>query len=290
MRRVFGGIFLIVLLLGLVSIPCAAGVSYTQVVVSKIIVPDEVYPGDQFTIKVVLHNPWSKAYNVRTQLVISSTDPFVCQGPTLIYVGDLVHTEYAQVLYTILVSGDADAKPYSLGLTVSFYDHDYSGAGFNASIYAHVVSEKIPIKVQGHMEFHLINLPSDLTAEPGDAVTVEADLLLIGTETARFVEVGLAEEQAGPFVSTSGVPEYIGLVDPDSPVPFTLEFSVDSGAETGDHSVQVEVTYWDAYNNIKHSTIEVPIHIEVGVGEGITEAEAGYTLWDWIKILFGIRP
>jgi len=138
----------------------------------------------------------------------------------------------------------------------------------------------------------LINMdPPNVIVEPGETVTIEADLLLIGTESADFVQIEIAKDMSeSPFLTTSESYEYIGRVDPDSPVPFDLQFTVKSDATTGDYTLPLVVTYWDEYNQERQVTIELPVMIEE---KAIEKTEAGLTFWNFIwvilRILFGMR-
>ncbi len=155
------------------------------------------------------------------------------------------------------------------------------------------LSEAISISVQSKIEFRLLDIqPSSITAEPGEMVTVEADLLLLGTETVDFVEARIVENRSiGPFISVPESYEYIGRVDPDSPVLFTVQFMVDPNATSGDYTVQMRVDCWDGYNQQRHVMIELPVVVNEFSNQN---QETSLTLWDmiWtvIRILFGLQP
>jgi hypothetical protein len=123
-------------------------------------------------------------------------------------------------------------------------------------------------------------------------VTIEADLLLLGTETVDFVEVRIVENRSiGPFITVPESYEYIGRVDPDSPVLFTMEFMVDPNATSGSYLLQIEASCWDGYNQQREDTIRLPVVVEEFSDQN---QEASLTFWDilWtvIRILFGLQP
>jgi hypothetical protein len=123
-------------------------------------------------------------------------------------------------------------------------------------------------------------------------VTIEADLLLLGTETVDFVEIRIVKNSSiGPFSSIPESYEYIGRVDPDSPVLFTIEFVVDPNATSGSYTLQIGVRCWDGYNQQREDTINLPIVVEEFSNQN---QEVSPTLWDllWtiIRILFGLQP
>ncbi|MDH5460755.1 MAG: hypothetical protein OEZ29_00260 [Candidatus Bathyarchaeota archaeon] len=248
------------------------------------ITPTEVFPGDELTLEMELKNWGANAYDVQVQLAIDSQSPFVSLDPTLLFVGDLSSNQTARVIYNLRISGDVDASLYDLQLVISYYDVDDQPDS---------LSEAISISVQSKIEFRLLDIqPSSITAEPGEMVTVEADLLLLGTETVDFVEVRIVENRSiGPFISVPESYEYIGRVDPDSPVLFTIQFMVDPNATSGDYTVQMRVDCWDGYNQQRHVMIELPVVVNEFSNQN---QETSLTLWDmiWtvIRILFGLQP
>jgi len=248
------------------------------------IMPSEFHPGDELTIKMEIRNLGGDAYDVRVQLVTTVGSPLVPLSPTLIFVRDLGSNQTAAVIYNLQVSGEAEAISYPLQLNISYYD-----------VYGqpNSVSETVSVGVTSIINFRLLNLqPSSLTAEPGEVVTVEADLLLIGTETVDFVQIEIVENRSvNPFMSIPESYEYIGRVDPDSPVPFDVQFMVDPKATPGDYRLQMRVSCWDEYNRERQTTIELPVTVKRLMEEG---EEGSLTFWDmiWrvIRILLGVKP
>lgn len=247
------------------------------------ITPSEVHPGDKLTLQMKIRNLGADAYDVRVQLTTVGQSPFVSLTPTLVFVGNIRSNETttSEISYDLRVGGDAKAQPYPLQLTISYYD-----------VYGqpNSIIESISICVQGVISFRLLNVqPSSLNVEPGEVVTIEADLLLIGTETVKFVQVQIVPNH--PFVSISESYEYIGRVDPDSPVPFDVQFMVDSNATSGSYTLQMRVSYWDEYNQERQAIRELPVTIRERVQK---REEVSLTFWDIfriiIRILLGVKP
>jgi len=245
------------------------------------IIPSQVHPGEELTIEMKMKNLGADAYDVRVQLTTVGQSPFVSLTPTLVFVGDIGSNKTTPISYDLRVSGDAKAQPYPLQLTISYYD-----------VYGqpNSIIESISICVQGVASFRLLNVqPSNLTVEPGEVVTVEADLLLIGTETVKFVQVQIVPNH--PFVWIPESYEYIGRVDPDSPVPFSVQFMVDSNATSGSYTLQMRVSYWDEYNQERQAIRELPALIKERVQK---KEEVSLTFWDIIRmiirILLGVKP
>ena len=248
------------------------------------VTPTKVFPGNESTVELELKNWGSNAYDVQVQLTINSQSPFVSLDPTLVFVGDLRLNQTATVAYNLSISGDADASLYRLPLVISYYDVDDRPDS---------LTEDISIRVHSIIDFRLLDIqPSLVVAKPGETVTIEADLLLLGTETIDFTEVEIVENLSiGPFSTVPESYEYIGRVDPDSPVLFTIQFVVDSDATSGNYALQIEVGCWDGYNQKRQVMIELPITVE----ESSNQNEGtNLTLWDmiWIviRMLFGVKP
>jgi len=150
--------------------------------------------------------------------------------------------------------------------------------------------------VKSIVKFQLLNVqPQDLTVELGEIITVEADLLLIGTETVEFVEVEIIENASiNPFLSIPESYEYIGRVDPDSPIIFDVQFLVDSNATVGDYTLQIRVGYWDENNQEQQEVIELPVYVKNVGNTGEVTSNTQKTLWemfiDFIRTLLGMNP
>jgi hypothetical protein len=248
------------------------------------ITPTEVFVGDELTVEMEIKNWGANAYDIQVQVVIDSQSPFVSLDPTLVFVGDLRSNQAAKVIYDLRISGDADATLYVLQLVISYYDVDDQPAS---------LTEAISIDVHSIVDFRLLDIqPSILTAEPGETMTIEADLLLLGTETVDFVEVEIVENPSiGPFLTIPESYEYIGRVDPDSPVLFTIQFMVDSNATSGRHTLQVRVSCWDGYNQQRQTMIELPVIVNETSGNSEnTSVSLWDIIWTVIRILLGVKP
>ncbi len=256
----------------------------TTIVIQEFrVMPPDIRPGDRFTIEIELKNLGAEAYDVQVQLTTESQSPLASMDPTLVFVGYMGSNKTRKIVYDLQVSGDTKAQTYALQLTVSYYDAYGQPSG---------ITEKISIDIRSIMNFHLLNVqPSTLTVETGGIVTVEAELLLIGTETAQFVQVEILENH--PFIALSESYEYIGRVDPDSPVPFDMQFMVDSNATPGSYKLQMKVSYWDEYNQEREAIRELPVDI-LELVDGSEEEGLGLTFWDMIwsimRILLGVKP
>jgi hypothetical protein len=244
--------------------------------------PTEIYPGDALIMEMELKNWGANAHDVQVQLAIDSESPLSSLDPTLVYVGDLKSNQTAKVVYNLYVSGDADALLYVLSLGVSYNDlYDQ----------ARSLTEAVSIRVHSIINFQLLDIqPSQITAVPGEIVEVEADLLLLGTETVDFVEIGI-EDLSSPILPIPESYEYIGRVDPDSPVLFTVQFMVDPNATSGSYVLQMNVSCYDGYNQQRQTTIEIPVIVNEASGNSEnTSVSLWDIIWTVIRILLGMKP
>jgi len=257
----------------------------TRIVVQNFqVIPTKVFPGDELTVEMELKNWGANAYDVQVQLAIDSQSPFVSLDPTLVFVGDFRSNQTAKVIYNLSISGDAEARVYILQLVISYYDVDDQPDS---------LSEAISIGVHSIIDFRLLDIqPSIVTAEPGETVTIEADLLLLGTETVEFVEIEIVENRSiSPFVSVSESYEYIGRVDPDSPVLFMIQFMVDPNATSGSYTLQMRVGCWDGYNQQRQAVIALPVVVNEFSNQNAGSSPTLWgVIWTIIRILFGVRP
>ena len=251
------------------------------------VMPTDIHPGDEFTLMIELENYGADVYDVQAQYSVTPNTPIIPLSLTQIFVGDMESNDSATISYDLIVSGDATARLYTINFMTSYYDK----LGQLKS-----ESEIISIDVKSIINFQLLNVqPQDLTLEPGEIVTVEADLLLIGTETVEFVQVTIIENSsANPFLSIPESYEYIGRVDPDSPIPFDIQFMVDSNASIGDYTLQMSVSYWDEYNQDRQAILDLPTVIEdfenTGEEGNYSQRSIWDAFWDFIRNLLGMKP
>lgn len=221
------------------------------------------------------------AYDAKASLTVPSTVSGIAIVKESYRAFNEISSGETESMYPVLyVAFSCPPGAYSLEFTLEFYD----GAGNH---YEEEIQIGVEVESVSIINFRLLNVqPSDLTVEPGEIVTIEADLLLIGTEAVEFVQIEIVENH--PFLSIPESYEYIGRVDPDSPVPFSIQFMVDPNAAPGSYTLQVRVSYWDKYNQERHAILELPVQVLEHVEK---EAEkVSFTLWDIIKILLGIKP
>ena len=144
-----------------------------------------------------------------------------------------------------------------------------------------IVVEQIPLSflVKGKVKIDIISeAVTPNPASPGDYITISASLINIGTVAGENAIIYL--NLTDPFLKTPDSTRYIGKVDPEAPIPFTLACTIGSQAKEGAYQIKMILKYNDEFGNevTKYSTIQVTITKEV-------EEEQQITPWYAIEFL-----
>ncbi len=238
--------------------------------------PEAIYPGSALDLDITLRCTGAESYEVKTSLSVGVGGFLSSLSPTLVAVGDMGEGETATVVYRLQVSGKAPAGQYPVTVTLTYID----SLGLPGT-----VVETVSIRVRGIYQFRLLS-DQQLTAERGQIGEIRSDLLLIGTETAQFAQIEVIGED--PFYEVSGSGEYIGPIDPDSPIPFELSFDVREDAELGRHTLRLKVTYMNDMNEAEEQTIEVSVTVVESTQGSQPQSAGGF--WIWLRRLFGLTP
>jgi len=238
--------------------------------------PEIVHPGDGVSLSLELSCTGANAYDVKSTLRFDPQTGISSLGPSLVASGDLEPGEMVEASYSLLLDGDLRAGQYPASLTVSYLDSD----GIPRSLV-----ESVTLSVRGIVDFTLINDEGE-SVSPGEVHTFEADLLLVGTESVQFVEIEVVGDTV--FDTVSGSSEYIGAVDPDSPVPFDLSFEVDEETEPGEYTLTLKVTYKDDLNQEIEDTVELSVHVGEPSPEPQSTQGSSGGFWGWLRRILGL--
>ena len=238
--------------------------------------PEVVNPGDTVSMSLELSCTGANAYDVKSTLRFDPMTGISSLGPSLVALGDLEPGETIEVPYSLLLDGGLRAGQYPASLTVSYLDSD----GIPRSLV-----ESVTLSVRGIVDFTLIN-DEVVTVSTGEIHSFEADLLLVGTEGVQFVEIEVVGDTV--FDTVSGSSEYIGAVDPDSPVPFDLNFEVDEGTETGEYTLTLKVNYKDDLNQDNEDTVELSVYVGEPSPEPQSTQGSSGGFWGWLRRLLGL--
>jgi uncharacterized membrane protein len=239
---------------------------------------DTVKPGDEFDLTLGLESLGANAYDVKASLSLDPMTGVSIMSPTTVSLGEMEPGRIEDAVFELLVGGEVKAGQYPAMATVSYLGSD----GVPRSLV-----ETVTLSIRGLVEFRLIN-EDQVPVGRGETTEFEADLLLVGTESVQFVRVEVVEDTVFEYVRDSE--EYIGAVDPDSPIPFDLMFKAADDAELGDHTITLRITYTDDLNQEHEATLE----LRAEVTEPTTDLNASQSstggFWVWLRRLLGLGP
>ena len=238
--------------------------------------PSRVTPGEQFSIDLQASCADAPVYNLKAVLTTDVTGLISPMNPTTVSLGDLPIGGNAKFTYVLLLSGAATAGDIPLTVSVNYID----SKGVQG-----VATETITVPVENLVQFSIVE-DLALSAERGSTQTLDADLLLIGTGKAEFTKIQLLPET--PVQQIVGSSQYIGAMDPDSPVIFTLKYAVSNSASPGNYSLKLRITYYDSRNIQQNATISVPLNVTNSSTAAQTSPNSG-GFWGWLKSLLGFQ-
>jgi hypothetical protein len=239
---------------------------------------DTVKPGDEFDLTLKLESLGANAYDVKASLSLDPMTGVSIMSPTTVSLGEMEPGLVEDAVFELLVGGEVMAGQYLAMVTVSYLGSD----GVPRSLV-----ETVTLSIRGLVEFRLINEDQVIVGR-GETTELNADLLLVGTESVQFVIVEVVEDTVFEYVRDSE--EYIGAVDPDSPIPFDLMLKASDDAELGDHTITLRIMYTDDLNKEHEVTLE--LRAEVAEPTADLNASQGSTggFWVWLRRLLGLGP
>jgi hypothetical protein len=261
-----------------VNVDSAAAAKATVITLKRMeVVQERVRPGDSFDVQLEVQCSGADAYELLCKLSFGTVTSMSPLSPTTSSLGDLEAGSTAVVTYRLLASGGIAAGQYPVTATITYTD----SRGVTGSL-----TETLTVMVEGLIEFDLIDTPTE-TVKRGDNKELEADLLLIGTESVDFVSISLVEDDV--FRRVAGSTEYIGAVDPDSPIPFDINYRVAEDAEEGDHEMTISIDYRDHLNREHEEQLEFTMSVGGDAPQpGQDAGSSGF--WVWIRRLLGLGP
>jgi hypothetical protein len=237
-----------------------------------------VRPGDEFELVLELECLGSDAHDVKAALSLDPLTGISTMSPTLFSLGDMDSGERSEAKFDLLVSGNLRAGQYPGIAAITYLDAD----GMPRSL-----METVTLSVRGIVEFTLINVDT-VSAGVGESKELEADMLLVGTESVQFVTIEVVEDSV--FERTAESEEYIGAVDPDSPIPFEVWFNVADGTDVGEHTLTLKITYQDDLNQEHVETLRLTVDVEAPSSQTDMQASSAGGFWVWLRRLLGLGP
>ncbi len=234
-----------------------------------------VTPGQQFSVSVDVLCSGAGVYNAKATLSLDPRGMLSPLSPTSVSLGDMKPGDKRTLRFDLLLDGSATAGTLPMTLSMRYMDSKAVQGS---------ASEVITVPVDEISNFGLLE-DTVASAEVGKSSTLEADLLLTGTSRLDFVRIEVLSD--GPVTQVEGSRQYVGAVDTDSPVPFSLKYAVANGTAEGTYSLNLKVT-WVNYRNLPmEQTLTLPLSITKPASVVITPVDEGF--WGWLKRILGIQ-
>jgi hypothetical protein len=260
-----------------VNVDSAAAAKATVITLKRMeVLQERVRPGDVFDVQLEVQCSGADAYELLSKLSFGAVTSISPLSPTTSSLGDLEAGGTILTTYRLLASGNIAADQYPVTATITYMDSRGS---------AGILTETLTIMVEGLVEFELIDTPTE-TVRRGESKELEADLLLIGTESVDFVSISLVEDDV--FKRVAGSTEYIGAVDPDSPIPFDVNYKVAEDVEEGDYEMTLNIEYRDHLNREHEDQLGFTIGIDGETNLDQDVRPSGF--WVWIRRFLGLGP
>jgi len=139
-----------------------------------------------------------------------------------------------EIPIVVFVPDSAAGNAYTANLALT-----YKRLGYISS-YTEIHS--LGFYAKGWIEIILYDLTVDPNpAYPGSTISFTANILNKGNIPAMFTNISLLKNDLLLFTSESS--NYLGQLDPNSPVPFTLEAIVNHGVKEGNYTATIIVSY-----------------------------------------------
>jgi len=244
-------------------------------VASEEVLQQSVRPGDVFDVQIQVDCSGASAYEMMSSLSFAASSGISPLSPTTTALGDLEPGETATVSYRLLAGGSVYAGQYPVTVTLTYTDS--KGA-------AGSLMETVTIMVDALIDFELLD-EATAVVYAGEQYEMEADLLLVGTDSVQFVSVQMLEDDT--FNRVQGSTEYIGAVDPDSPIPFDIDYRVADDAEPGIHDMTLVVQYRDHLNRVHEEALEYTVTVGEGANPSTDTEHKRGGIFGWLSRLFG---
>jgi uncharacterized membrane protein len=233
-------------------------------------------PGEEFDLTLGLEILGANAYDVKASLSLDPMTGVSIMSPTTISLGTMAPGHIEDAVFELLIGGEVKAGQYPAIVTISYLGSD----GAPRSL-----METVTLSIRGLVNFRLIN-EEKVRVGIGATIEFEADLLLVGTESVEFVSVEVVEDSVFEYVRDSE--EYIGAVDPDSPIPFNLLLKAADDAELGDHKISLRITYTDDLNQEHEAILELSAEVTEPTPDLNSSQATTGGFWVWLRRLLGL--
>ena len=204
-------------------------------------------PDNRLSLKLV-NQGTAPAYDV--YLGILGLPPGLSVEQSMFYIPSIPAGGEVVVETNVYINPDIQYKGPMTGLALIMFKDVYGTL--------QKYNQSFPLTVRGNIEFQVMSVTSTPSpAYKGALLTVSGIILNRGRETAKHVSVYLLNSSA--IELTEGSSQYIGDIDPDAQVPFTVEAEV--VGEEGFYNLTLIVEYFDNYGGSYSKIYQFPLEV-----------------------------
>ncbi len=251
-----------------------------KVLVKSFKVGSTIQPGETFHVEIELTNEGDKtAKNVEVTLRFSSKEiSFLDLNKK--FIGSL--PKHKTKAFSLKAYAEGNAKPGSHQCEIKIKYEDEEGERYEES-------SSFSFKVESFINVKLINQAIvEKEIFPGSTVTFQADVLVIGRDSAEFLEITMESPaiEGKPYL-------YVGSVAPDDPAPIEITFKVKDGVSTGKHNLSFKISYLDSCNKRHLATQDFSFQVIKKKMELEVESESEGVLSQLLRFLrkiIGLEP
>jgi len=242
-------------------------VTVTKTIITHVNVSSNyLFGGFETKVNITVKN---NAWDGTVQISFGIQSPLVIHGNSSWTFKNVIPNQELIIPVVIYAPKAAIGNTFTGTLTIS-YDDEYGNS--------YTETHNIGLVVRGQVSLVAYDwsiMPNP--ASPGGKVSISATLLNKGTATAMFVNASIQPNDI--LILSQESSSYIGEVEENSPVPFTVSAYVKSDVQNGTYPVTIIITYTD--DLFKEHTYNITVNIRVQKSSGEeTESEEKVSFLD----------
>ena len=181
----------------------------------------------------ITNNIWYQTVNI--YINVPQDQPIAIIGNTTWILRDLSPDEMVRIEFDIYVPASGIGMSLPLGFTINYNDR-YGNSYSENKYISFIIRGKIVLSVYGIQV-------SPQPAKPGDKLLISGSILNSGNIVSLFTNVSI---YANPILDlTYESYSYIGDIDADTTIPFTVFAIIKSNATNGTYPVTINISYSD---------------------------------------------
>jgi len=242
-------------------------ITVTKTIITQVNVSSNyLFGGFETKVNITIKN---NAWDGAVQISFGIQSPLVIHGNSSWTFKSVVPNQELTVPVVIYAPKAAIGNTFTGTLTIS-YDDEYGNSYTETHNIGFVVRGQVSL-----VAYDWTIMPNPVS--PGGKVSISATLLNKGTATAMFVNVSIQPNEI--LILSQESSSYVGEVEENSPVPFTVAAYVKSGVQNGTYPVTIIVTYTDDLFEEHVFKITAEITVQKSSGEE-TESEEEVSFLD----------